>query len=612
MPTRINSATGYAGENFRGPITDTAASLELWHERLDRLDYALQPIVHASTGNLYGVEALVRGYHDIGFESPKELFDSAFQEHALFYVDIRLREKAIAKFKSLHFHDKLVLFYNYDPRILEMPDYRPGVTERLMTNFDLSSDQICFEINEKYEISSNSILNGFVRDLQARGIKIALDDFGSGYAGFELFYHSEPNLLKFDRFLISGIETDSRKRSLCSHMVNLCKVQGVTTIAEGVETEAELLVCRRMGFDLIQGYVIEHPQIDSSQIKATYRSLIDKQDASREREESELLARRILRIEPIDIDADVRTLLDKFHDQLLYNFFPVIDSNDYPLGIIHERSIKKYIYSPFGRELLANKSVTNGLRSFMSRNPVTDIGTEQDKILEIFVNNPDSEGVIIVKDMKYFGFLDAKSLLGAINERQLAAARDTNPLTGLPGNRMIHTFIDNLLCDLPVTGCLVYLDFDHFKPFNDRFGFRQGDRTIAIFSRILRETVPAEAFIGHVGGDDFFLGFKSTTLSGADIDQITRQIRQNFEEEIMPFFSAQERQDRCYKTTDRSGRKVELPLLSVSAAIIELQAVERAVTDEEVFKLLAAKKKEAKTSPEHVAKACVGSQTLSL
>jgi hypothetical protein len=66
---------------------------------------------------------------------------------------------------------------------------------------------------------------------------------------------------------------------------------------------------------------------------------------------------------------------------------------------------------------------------------VTDIGTAQDKILEIFINNPESEGVIFVKDMQYFGFLNAKSLLSVINEKQIAAARDTNPLSGLPGNR---------------------------------------------------------------------------------------------------------------------------------------------------------------------------------
>jgi len=609
MDQAIIPGSAHQSLNYRGPIADATAAFARWRDRIEQLDFALQPIVHAGTGGLYGVEALVRGFERLNFDSPKDLFDAAFRDHTLFFADIRLRELAIAKFKSLPFHPKLVLFYNYDPRILEMPDYRPGVTERLMTNFDLSCDQICFEINEKYEISSNATLNAFVKNLQARGIKIALDDFGAGYAGFELFYHSEPNVLKFDRFLISNIESDARKRNLCSHIVNLCKVQGVTTIAEGVETEAELLVCRRMGFDLIQGYLIERPQTDIYKIRESYADTIKKQEViqQRQEEDAELLKRSILRIEPIEVTADVRSLLDKFHDQVAYNFLPVIDSNRYPLGIIHERDLKKYIYSPFGRELLANKSVTHGLRSFISRNPVTDIGTTQEKILEIFINNPESEGVIFVKDMQYFGFLNAKSLLSVINEKQIAAARDTNPLSGLPGNRLIHAFADNLLSDSSAHGFMAYLDFDHFKPFNDHFGFRQGDRAISMFARILREVVPAEIFVGHIGGDDFFLGLNASLHHQFGLAEIADSVRQHFETELMPFFTPDERTKKTYATVDRAGNAVELPLLSVSAAIIELPPGRKRIDADALSLLLAQTKKRAKLSASRIASATVES-----
>ncbi|AFM12450.1 GGDEF domain-containing protein [Turneriella parva] len=608
MDLRASENTAGPEHNYRGPIPDAAAGFSRWRHLIKQLDFALQPIVHASTGSLYGVEALVRGFGPLGFETPKDLFDAAYHDNALFFADIRLRELAIAKFKQLPFHQKLILFYNYDPRILQMPDYRPGVTERLMTNFDLSCDQICFEINEKYEIGSNAVLNAFVKNLQSRGIKIALDDFGAGYAGFELFYHSEPNVLKFDRFLISNIESDARKRNLCSHIVNLCKVQGVTTIAEGVETEAELQVCCRMGFDLIQGFIVERPQTDVRLLRGSYAETIQKQAPlhQRQEEDAELLKRSILRIEPIDVTADVRSLLDMFHDQVTYNFLPVVDSNRYPLGIIHERDLKKYIYSPFGRELLANKSVTHGLRSFITRNPVTDVNTPQEKILEIFINNPESEGVIFVKDMQYFGFLNAKSLLSVINEKQIAAARDTNPLSGLPGNRLIHAFADNLLGDLAAHGFMAYMDFDHFKPFNDHFGFRQGDRAITIFARILREVVPSEVFVGHIGGDDFFLGLNASLHQQINLQSVTDAVRLQFEAELLPFFSHEERVKKTYKTIDRSGEAAELPLLTVSTAIIELKPGRQTADADQMSMLLAQTKKTAKHSPEKMAVAVVG------
>ena len=64
-----------------------------------------------------------------------------------------------------------------------------------------------------------------------------------------------------------------------------------------------------------------------------------------------------------------------------------------------------------------------------------------------------------------------------------------------------------------------YFDFDNFKPYNDRYGFRQGDRTILLFSDILKKTSGANKFFaGHIGGDDFFAGFRIGALDKVSID----------------------------------------------------------------------------------------------
>ncbi len=575
-----------------------------WLNKLEQLDYAYQPIVHPTTGITYGVEALLRGTHELGYPTPKELFDAAFAEQALFFVDVRLREKAIAKFRTIPNHRQLVLFYNYDPRILEMPDYRPGVTEQLMANSDLSTDQICLEINEKYQIRSPEILNGFVRNLKSRGLRIALDDFGSGYAGFELFYHSEPNFLKFDRFLISGIQSDPRKRSLCSNLVSMCKIQGVTAIAEGIETEAEFKVCRSLDFDLVQGYFIEPPALETETLQQRYEfSALNTPRRQREGEDTELILKNMSRNATIHIDDDVRTLLDKFQNQDEANFFPVLDSNDYPLGIIHERSLKQYIYSPFGKELLSNRSVTRGLRSFVTPNPVADINTPQDRILEIFVSNPDCEGVILVQNMKYCGFLDAKSLLGIINEKKIAAARDINPLTGLPGNQVIEEYLTRTLSAGERFYYYVYLDFDHFKPFNDRFGFRQGDRALKLFADILRGYASETILAAHIGGDDFFLGIALPSQQDEAVRDLVQQIIQRFLEESRPFFTPEERAQGYYTAMDRYKQVRQFPLLAVSAAIIVVLPDSGAVNPERIPSELAVLKKQAKADPSRIAMA---------
>lgn len=596
------------GVNYRGSVVNPSERLRLWLRGIALVDFALQPIVHPVTGVLFGVEALLRGFEKAGYANPQGFFDDAFADDALFFVDTSLREKAIAQFKRIAFHDKLILFYNYDPRILEMPDYRPGVTERLMTNFDLRPGQICFEINEKYPIDSHEILKGFTRNMKERGIKIALDDFGSGFAGMELFYHADPEFLKFDRFLISRIENDSRKKNICAHLVALCRMQGVTTIAEGIETAAEFSVCKDLGFDLIQGFFIQAPETDTTVLPFIYERIRAAADLGQRRRlnDAELIRREIIPIDTIAIDDDVRVLLDKFHDQQVFNFFPALDDQRRPLGIVHEKTIKQYVYSPYGRELLANKSVTKGLRNFITPSPVADINTPQDKILEIFLANPDSEGVVIVQNTEYFGFLNAKSLLNLIHEKSLALARDMNPLTRLPGNTVIHRFISEALKHAGTFCYFAYFDFDHFKPFNDRYGFRQGDRAILLFAGILRRLVPPDFLIGHVGGDDFFVGYESAIRCADEVIRVIENLQAGFDHEVKPFFSPEERAQGYYTSTDRENQATKFPILSISAAIVELEPGKKPENPEDISMLLARLKKDAKNSKRGRATASYG------
>lgn len=584
--------------NYRGSAATASELAQRWLIKTALVDFALQPIVHPLTGVLFGVEALLRGYENAGYLNPQGFFDEAFAEDALFIVDTSLREKAIAKFKRIDFHDKLILFYNYDPRILEMPDYRPGVTERLMTNFDLHPGQICFEINEKYPIDSHEVLKGFTRNMKERGIKIALDDFGSGFAGMELLYHADPGFLKFDRFLISRIENDARKKNICAHMVALCRMQGITTIAEGIETAAEFRVCKDIGFDLVQGFFIQKPQTDAAELFFVNEHIKAAADSGQRRRlnDVELIQREILQIDTIGIHDDVRVLLDKFHDQQTFNFFPVLDEQLRPLGIVHEKTIKQYVYSPYGRELLSNKSVTKGLRTFITPVPVADIHTPQDKILEIFLANPESEGVIIVQNTEYFGFLNAKSLLNLIHEKNLALARDMNPLTRLPGNTVIHGFMSKVLAQAGTFCYFAYFDFDNFKPFNDRYGFRQGDRAILLFAAILRRLVPGDFLIGHVGGDDFFIGQESVARNAGAFLRLVEEIQANFNEEVKPFFLPEERAAGYYASTDRENKAMQFRILSISAAIVELEPGRKPEKPEDISALLARLKKDAKSS----------------
>src|SRR5262249_19397568 len=114
-----------------------------------------------------------------------------------------------------------------------------------------------------------------------------------------------------------------------------------------------------------------------------------------------------------------------------------------------------------------------------------------------------------------------------------------------------------------------YFDFDHFKPFNDRYGFQRGDRAITLFAALLRRHLSgAASFLGHVGGDDFFSG-----CAGADEADLRQQIEQVIEAlraEVRKLYSHEDQRAGAIAGRDRDGGEREFPLMRCSVAVVEI------------------------------------------
>ena len=198
---------------------------------------------------------------------------------------------------------------------------------------------------------------------------------------------------------------------------------------------------------------------------------------------------------------------------------------------MREEQVKEFAYSEYGRYLLVNPTIDKSVDYFVNKILIADIHIPVEQILETFTNNRNNEGILITNSMKYVGFLSAYSLLGILNEKNLAIARDQNPLTKMPGNNLIYEYVSKALQDSENMHCFIYFDKDNFKAYNDKYGFRQGDRIIMLFSDLLENHVnQADRFGGHVGGDDFFMGIKRVTAK--DIVAEVREMSEKFE--MMP------------------------------------------------------------------------------
>lgn len=96
-----------------------------------------------------------------------------------------------------------------------------------------------------------------------------------------------------------------------------------------------------------------------------------------------------------------------------------------------------------------------------------------EEILEMFSMSDSLEGILVSNSMRYVVFLRAHALLKILNEKNLAMARDMNPLSKLAGNHLIFEYVSRVLQNINESYTLIYFDFDNFKAYNDTYGYRE-------------------------------------------------------------------------------------------------------------------------------------------
>ena len=535
---------------------------------VDKLDFAFQAIVNTHSGQIYAVEALIRNTKELGFESIQDFFDDLNKRKILFKVDLLLRRKAIEKFRHINIKN-LKLFYNIDNRILTMPDFNVGETSRILKEFSLKQDTICFEITEHHSFDDENLLKEIIHTYKRHNYNIAIDDFGTGVSGLHLLYIAETNFIKLDKFFIRQINSDSKKRLFCSSIVEMAHIMGIQVIAEGIETIEEYYTCKDIKVDYIQGYLIAKPTLSIELIQDSYSNIrgLFKEDR-RLLKNNHINNSYIDKIEPLDIDSSLHELFLYFKEHTNNTFVPIINKDKQIEGVIYEVDIKKLSYSQYGLSLAKNISFKTKLRSYMQDVLEIDISWGIDKALEIFNMRNDSKGIFVRKNGCYFGFINLNNLLSLSYKRNLEIAQNQNPLTKLPGNNQIDNFIKKVF-KKNLNAHIVYFDFNDFKPFNDYYGFRQGDRAILMFSEILQKNITSEHFIAHIGGDDFFLGFIEQDFG--NIYSLIDKIQNEFAISASSLYSEQDLKNKFIIAKDRFEINRKFNLLSVSSAIIEIK-----------------------------------------
>ncbi|MBI4667188.1 MAG: GGDEF domain-containing protein [Nitrospinae bacterium] len=579
-----------------------------WTEAVKSMDFAFQPIVNISTGYCVGYEALLRGYERAGFGSISEVFDTALEQGSLVRLNLMLIDSVMAKFKQSECHKRTKLFVNFDNRMLFSFEQVLEGIEASLDKHELHKHDLCVEISEKYEICPMDGARRLFSRIKSAGFKIALDDFGTGFSGMQLLYNSEPNYIKIDRFFISGINHDEKKKVFVSNLINLVHTLGAHVIAEGVETKEEFYLCKDLGCDLIQGFLVQSPSgiILDMQRHYPHIEALSKKDKRTALPDNRLVFSMLEEVAPVRLMGDKPTLaraclpeiFDTFRSNKDISFIPVVNDDYEPVGIIREKNIKDFVYNFYGMALLQKKGVN--INSLISRCPVAELSSSAERILEIFSLEKEAEGLLITNNGKYIGVLGARSILRVIYEKNLQVARDQNPLTKLPGNVQVSAFMSRVAESHGATYMLVYFDFDNFKPFNDAYGFKKGDEAILLFGGLLKEIAGNDVFAGHIGGDDFFTAIRIRGDKCHTAIETVKTLVNKFSAEAISLYAAEDIANDFFTAQDREGNTRRFPLLTVSAGALVLPQERNRHNVDDISCILAELKKQAKHSADKV------------
>ena len=224
-----------------------------------RLDcsFAFQPIVALRDGRVEAYEALVRGR---GGEPAAPVLARLIAEFDL-QADKLMHREALRLAAGLGLENRLSL--NLMPSNIESLSDSLERTIRIAESLGIGAERLDLEIVETEIIEDARRFLIAANQLRAAGLRLAIDDFGAGFAGLTLLTRFQPDSVKIDMSIVRDIHADGPRQAIVRGIVRTCTDLGIDLVAEGIESEAEFDWCRAEGIAFGQGYYIARPGFET-------------------------------------------------------------------------------------------------------------------------------------------------------------------------------------------------------------------------------------------------------------------------------------------------------------------------------------------------------------
>lgn len=522
-----------------------------------------QPIISLRDGAVLGYEALSRGPKGTEFESPQKLFELAREYEDLLNLEYLLRYKALESAAKIAMQCKL--FINVNPNIIHDKMFGQGFTRQYLEQFSIREEHIVFEITEQQMHGSREDFINAVIHYKKQKYNIAIDDAGAGYSGLNLISDLHPHYIKLDMELIRGIDHDYIKQALVKSMCEYASLTQTGLIAEGIETEDELEKLIEFGVAYGQGYFIQRPD---ARIKPIAEEILRLILTANERKNHFLstkifdlyicnISRKTCVVHPSVPCQSVETI---FRESEQLQGLCVVE-NEIVVGLVTRSKFYQHLGGQYGFSLFLKKPISSVMaQDFLS----VDYHATIDAVARNAMVRQSEEVydlIVVTCEGRYFGTVSVLELLEKSIGIMVLNAKNLNPLSELPGNVMIEQQLERAVADA-AERMVLYFDIDHFKAYNDVYGFTNGDRVIRFLTSILKDAGGGNRyFIGHIGGDDFIM-ITEPEKASALCDAVIRA----FDEGILKYYSAEDVQAGHIKTKNRDGIEELFPLMTLSVA----------------------------------------------
>ncbi|CAE6831865.1 EAL domain-containing protein [Paraburkholderia haematera] len=561
---------------LRSPSRSATPRIEELIARRD-LSAVFQPIIDFDDGAILGYEGLIRGPADTSLEAPFALFSQALAEGCTLELEQAAARTCIEAFARLDFDGKLFLNFSAGA-IRQLAETRDDTLE-LLRRRGVDPQRIVIELTEQSTIQDIASFLPVISALRMAGAQFALDDYGTANASMNLWVRLQPDVVKIDRFFIHGISSDSLKFEAVRAMQHFANASGARLVAEGIEDEADLIVVRDMGIACGQGFFFGRPHA-----KPASRVTDDARDALRAGHIAVFpeTTRTVSSASPSGGMASAKMMVHApalprhatNNDVLeLFNRLPdlhavAVVEHDQPVALINRRSFMDRYALPYHRELFGKRPCLQ----FANASPVIiEQSMTVEQMAKLLASDDQrylADGFVITdRDGKYAGLGTGENLVRAVTEVRIEAARYANPLTFLPGNIPISSHIARLLGnDAGFYAC--YVDLNHFKPFNDQYGYWQGDEVLKFAAAVLADVCdPTRDFLGHVGGDDFLILFQSEDWQ----DRVLRAIHL-FNEGAQRFYAPADRLAGGIHGEDRRGNPTFFGFVTMAIGCVRVES----------------------------------------